>query len=273
MAVNVTTAVWDFAGQRLGARLTLLALADFSDKFGYCWPSVAVLAQRTGVTERQVVRIIRKLQDDGVLTVERNAGPKRRNLYRIILPSIPNDPDREGDISDRVTSVTSEGDISDAQRVTFATKEGDIRDTALKVLDPSEEPSEEEPSEGREGQALTPLTSNIEVDRSTGEILELQPEWAVELMTLPVFKGRLIGKAVVDIEHDFASISLALEARSFVAWWSEGRRRLERPMAAWRTWLRKAQTYQAQASGGESPDPLDAYRKSYGRYLKQEANT
>jgi hypothetical protein len=91
------------------------------------------------------------------------------------------------------------------------------------------------------------------------------PEWASELITLAAFNRRgLTPKDIADTERDFGGAALAVEARSFVAWYSDGKKKLQRPMAAWRNWLRNARRFETPAG-----DPLDAYRKSYGRYLRK----
>lgn len=89
--------------------------------------------------------------------------------------------------------------------------------------------------------------------------------WLSELATLPPFARRgLSAKEIGDVETDFPGVDLAFEARSFVAWWGDGTRRLTRPYAAWRNWLRNARPEKPAGS-----DPLDAYRKSYGKYLRR----
>ena len=88
--------------------------------------------------------------------------------------------------------------------------------------------------------------------------------WVSELVALPsVARRGLSDKEIGDIETDFPDVDLAFEARSFVAWWGDGTRRLIRPYAAWRNWLRNAPRFTKPA------DPLDAYRRSYGRYLRK----
>lgn len=101
------------------------------------------------------------------------------------------------------------------------------------------------------------------------------PEWATELLNLTAFARRGVSpKDIADIERDFPGIRLEVEARSFVAWWRDGRKHLQRPIAAWRAWLRKCDQHDSEGVAGKVVDPLDAYRKSYGRYLKpQEAIT
>jgi len=90
------------------------------------------------------------------------------------------------------------------------------------------------------------------------------PSWVSELRMLSSFTRRISPKEIGDVETDFPDVDLAFEARSFVAWWGDGQKRLTRPYAAWRNWLRNARRFEKP-----STDPLDAYRKSYGRYLRK----
>ena len=91
-----------------------------------------------------------------------------------------------------------------------------------------------------------------------------ESSWVSELVAMPSVSRRGISeKEKNDIETDFPDVDLAFEARSFVAWWGDGTRRLVRPYAAWRNWLKNARKF------AKPSDPLDAYRKSYGRYLRK----
>mgnify|MGYP000234527247 CR=1 FL=1 len=75
--------VWE--RQDLGPyeRLVMLCLADHADDEGVCYPSVARLVDRTGMGERGVQRVLRRLADDGHVAIEPNAGRKGTNVYRI----------------------------------------------------------------------------------------------------------------------------------------------------------------------------------------------
>ena len=72
------TWVWEHSRSRHGARLVLLALADYLDEDrpnGTAWPSVAALAKKTALKERAVRAAIAELKALGELAVEENAGP------------------------------------------------------------------------------------------------------------------------------------------------------------------------------------------------------
>ena len=82
--------VWDRTDLQTGEKMVLLALADWSNDEGHCWPSVSRLAQRCALGDRQVRRIIKKFEADGVLSV-RNRG--RRSNYYILNLDIKPDTD------------------------------------------------------------------------------------------------------------------------------------------------------------------------------------
>lgn len=69
-----------------GIRLVLLLLADrASDDAHTCWPSVSLLADEAGVTERQVRRYIGQLRDAGLIEIDQLQGDRRSNLYRLLI--------------------------------------------------------------------------------------------------------------------------------------------------------------------------------------------
>lgn len=76
-----------FNANDLGAtpRFVLLALADHADAAGRCYPSIARLAQRTGLSPRSIQTSIKKLQAKGYIDVEVNAGKRGTNVYVLRL--------------------------------------------------------------------------------------------------------------------------------------------------------------------------------------------
>lgn len=84
------SAVWERSKQSSGALLVLLALADHADELGYAFPSVATLAKKARLTERQTWNVIRALRAAGELTVEAGGGRGRSNRYRVTLSETKN---------------------------------------------------------------------------------------------------------------------------------------------------------------------------------------
>lgn len=61
-----------------GDKLTLAALGAYTNRDGWCWPSVSTLAADCGMHERNVQRALRRLTDAGYLLVESRDGRSSR---------------------------------------------------------------------------------------------------------------------------------------------------------------------------------------------------
>ena len=69
-------------------KLVLMALADAADDQGVCWPSVATVAVKVGVSTRTVRRVMHALISRELLTAEqryRSDGSCSSNWYRLLL--------------------------------------------------------------------------------------------------------------------------------------------------------------------------------------------
>lgn len=79
-------AVWDHAELEPTMKLLLLALADFADSSGTCWPAYPTLAGRVGVSERQVRRLVLRAEERGYLTRQRGGrGPGNSTRYTLTM--------------------------------------------------------------------------------------------------------------------------------------------------------------------------------------------
>ena len=63
MSIRVMSAVWESTTLDPFERLVLLSLADHADDEGHCYPSIARLCRRTGMKERGVQNVIRRLEE------------------------------------------------------------------------------------------------------------------------------------------------------------------------------------------------------------------
>ncbi len=82
------TRVWDGFPAGGPELLALLALADWCDDEGNCWPSVARVSERLRVSRSQAQRILHSLVDKGFVAVTANANggaPGTTRRYRIEL--------------------------------------------------------------------------------------------------------------------------------------------------------------------------------------------
>lgn len=73
MSIRLMNDVWK-APVSATDKLVLLALADWSNDDGQCWPSMAQLIVKTGLSERGVRKSLRRLEDEGQLTSRQNPG-------------------------------------------------------------------------------------------------------------------------------------------------------------------------------------------------------
>lgn len=88
MAVRVLSMVWDGYPGGGSDLLALLALADWSDDEGLCWPSMAAIAKKTRLSRSQAQRIVHQLIEDSFLAVtgnETGGAPGSTRQYQINL--------------------------------------------------------------------------------------------------------------------------------------------------------------------------------------------
>ena len=132
MSIRIMSAVWESAPVEGGSLLGLLAMADFANENGICWPSVPSLARKSRLSERQVQRVLRDLEDAKLIMVDAGTGPHGANTYKVLAGGVKMSP---------LKSV--EGVTFGAGGVTFATQRGDMGVTQTVI-----EPSLEKPSSG-----------------------------------------------------------------------------------------------------------------------------
>lgn len=91
MSVRVLSKVWDGFPGGGSDLLAMLALADWSDDLGHCWPSIAAVSHKTRLSRSQAQRVLHGLIDTGHLTVvanENGGAPGATRQYRINLDSL-----------------------------------------------------------------------------------------------------------------------------------------------------------------------------------------
>ena len=176
----------------------LLAMADHADDDGgSVFPSVGLVAWKTGYSKRQVQRIIADLKTRGALVLVATAVRYRANEYQIDLDAIPvKAPFRD----DRMTSLTETGATSDTPGATSeasgATQLGHPRDdTALSprtIMEPPLEPSDESKAETSPSAPIEPTDEDLFTDRPAPNPNDRQV----------YFIGRLI-----DSDHDWKNLT------------------------------------------------------------------
>jgi hypothetical protein len=83
MSIRIMAQVWDSSPFEGRALLVELALADFANDEGVCWPSVETLAKKARCSESWVHQIIRDLKKAGRLFVAEQGGRGKTNTYKL----------------------------------------------------------------------------------------------------------------------------------------------------------------------------------------------
>jgi hypothetical protein len=68
------------------ARLLYVALANRCNDRSECWPGIARLRKDTGISERRIVRLLRQLERNGLLTIRPPRPGRKANTYRLTPP-------------------------------------------------------------------------------------------------------------------------------------------------------------------------------------------
>ena len=87
MSISIMSAVWDRGPTDKAELLLLLALSDYANDVGECWPSIDSLTRKSRLSERGVQTVMRRLQDAGWVEIEVCNGRNNTNLYRVINPA------------------------------------------------------------------------------------------------------------------------------------------------------------------------------------------
>lgn len=83
MSIRIMSQVWDSGPEDRAELLVLLALADFANDAGECWPSMICIAAKARMTERGAQKIVRRLEETGWLEIATGGGRGGKNSYRI----------------------------------------------------------------------------------------------------------------------------------------------------------------------------------------------
>lgn len=75
--------VLDHGPEKTSHRFVMVALANFCDDNGYCWPAMDTIAKKVCMSERGVRKIVRELEADGWLSVDVGGGRRGCNEYRL----------------------------------------------------------------------------------------------------------------------------------------------------------------------------------------------
>src|ERR1700719_2286930 len=86
MSIRVMTSVWDDARTQAHSELlVLLALADWANDEGHCWPTISALAAKARLSERAVQQILGRLTATGRIRRVQGGGRGRANQYQVVV--------------------------------------------------------------------------------------------------------------------------------------------------------------------------------------------
>jgi len=86
MSIRVMTSVWDDSRTQAHSELlVLLALADWANDDGYCWPTISAVATKARLSERAVQQILGRLTASGRIRRIQGGGRGRANRYQVVI--------------------------------------------------------------------------------------------------------------------------------------------------------------------------------------------
>ena len=116
MSVRILSEIWEHSQAKGSELLLLLALADHADSVtAECYPSVKRLAKLIRMSKRNTQYLLRKLEEDGHITIKPKASPNKTNLYKLHRPfdmvqtlHLPTCADETGCTSDSAKAIAPE---------------------------------------------------------------------------------------------------------------------------------------------------------------------
>lgn len=87
MSIKLMSEVWENGPQDRNEILVLIALADFCNDEGECWPSMESIAKKARMSSRGVQKICGRLVESGWLEIDLRKGRSGCNLYHVKTPN------------------------------------------------------------------------------------------------------------------------------------------------------------------------------------------
>jgi hypothetical protein len=106
----------------------LLAIADHADHSGgNAYPSVALLAWKTGYTDRNIQLLLRQLEACGILVQQRAPGRHRPRTYRVVLSAgVRKAPFRHQGRGENISPMSAPKGESRGRRGEISTARGEV---------------------------------------------------------------------------------------------------------------------------------------------------
>ncbi len=230
MSVTVMGEVWKRTDLDPYERLVMLSLADHADDEGSCYPSIARLCARTGMKERGVQVVLKRLAAKGFVSVRIGEGRKGSNVYTVHPTPAPDAP-RTGctpqDMHPAPGAETPAPHVAEPPHGVHPNLQGTIKET----------------SGGARG--ARPARQKAE---------RLSPEWL-----LPKLWGDWA------VSQGMTAETARREAEKFRNYWvakSKDATKLDWE-ATWRNWVLKALEDQPHRPGGAPVQSLDSQRAKW----------
>lgn len=109
MSIRVQSLIWEFAPYEGNTLLTFLALGDWADDEGFCWPRMEQLAKKSRQSIRSSQYAVSKLSKDGYLIRVCGSGKGNSNEFHINMQKL------HLLSGQRVQSTTPKGAIHDTK--------------------------------------------------------------------------------------------------------------------------------------------------------------
>ena len=148
MSIHLLSLVLNRAPLQGGALLTLIALADWANDDGECWPSIRKLAAKARQSERNVRYTLHDLQTEAYITVVLGVGLHHTNHYCLNVDKLENLQPLPG--LERTLQPLQGSENVTLQTATAKPANCNVKTCKLQPAssDPSGDPPEEPPGEG-----------------------------------------------------------------------------------------------------------------------------
>ncbi len=138
MSVRIMSDVWDKFPGNGSELLAMLALADWANDDGFCWPSIAAIARKLRLSERQAQRVIHGLIEQDFVAVVGNCdggAPGCTRQYQVQVRVIRGGMHVTGDMGVR-GDMDDTGDMGDVDGCHGCRETGDMGVTQT-IIEPS----------------------------------------------------------------------------------------------------------------------------------------
>lgn len=176
--------VWDRGPFEGGSLLVMLALADWANDEGECWPSVPTIGQKARMSDRSIRYILKQLEADGWLKKDMQRGRTHSNTYSLNLQKLHALPSPKKVQKVQVKKDKPKPAICDIKPASDCIKPAIA--IAAKPLEPSREPLEENTS--RKGAGVDRNSEGLGAKEYIGGLLAFR-QHDLDVKKLPAEQG------------------------------------------------------------------------------------